>query len=180
MNEFEHHDSTWNDRLQDLLDGDVGPGERAGIESHIASCARCRAQYAQLKRLDARLTTKLDAPTLDASFDRQVFARIAALDARARDQARRQADHELQENLRSLSRGWRRVIAYLIGGAIAGIAVAFALAAWADAAGISAKLLGAVSGVGLEHADSLHTLAIAIAGAAIGGSISKWLASALE
>ncbi len=180
MNEFEHHDSVWNDRLQDLLDGDVGPGERAGVESHIASCARCRAEYAQLKRLDAQLTTKLDAPVLDASFDRLIFARLAALDAQAREQARRQADRELQQNLHSLSRSWRRVLALLIGGATAGIALAFALAAWADAAGISEKILGAAGGLGLAHADSLHTVMIAIVGAGIGGGISKWLSTALE
>jgi anti-sigma factor RsiW len=180
MNEFEQHESTWNDRLQDLLDGDVGSGERAEIESHLASCARCRAQYAQLKRLDAKLTAKLDAPMLDASFERQVLARIAALDAHAREHARVQADRELQENLRSLSRSWRRVLAFLIGGAIAGIALAFALTTWADAAGMSEKLLGAASGLGLGHADSLHALMIALVGACIGGGISKWLATALE
>src|SRR5688500_2944902 len=124
MNDIEQHDSTWNDRLQDLLDGDVHASDRHAIEAHIAACTRCRAQYAQLKRLDARLAAKLDAPTLDAAFDRQVFARIDALDARARDLARRQADRELQENLHSLAHRWRRGLVYVVGGAIAGIALA--------------------------------------------------------
>lgn len=180
MNEFAQHDSTWNDRLQDLLDGDVGSSERAAIESHVAGCARCRSQYAQLKRLDAKLSARIDAPMLDASFDRQVFARIEALDARARDQARRQADHELQENLRSLARTWRRGLAFLVGGAIAGVALAFAFTAWADAAGMSTKLIGAVNGIGLEDADWLRAVAIAAVGAAIGGGISKLLSVALD
>lgn len=180
MNEFEQHDSTWSDRLQDLLDGDVGPSERAAIESHVATCARCRSQYAQLKRLDAKLVAKLDAPRLDATFDHQVFARIAALDARASELARRQADRELQENLRLLARNWRRGLAFVLGGAIAGIALAFAFAAWVDAAGMSERLLGAADGFGLGHVDGMRTLMIAAIGASIGGAISRWLATALD
>lgn len=180
MNEFAQHDSTWNDRLQDLLDGDIAPSERAAIESHLVTCGRCRSQHAQLKRLDAQLAARIVAPELDASFDRQVFARIEALDARSREQARRQADQELQENLHSLARSWRRGLAFLIGGAIAGIALAFAFTAWADAAGMSAKLLGAASGLGLEHADGFRTLMIAMIGAGIGGGISKLLAATFD
>ena len=86
MDELEQHDCAWNDRLQDLLDADVRPTERAEIESHIATCPRCRLQYAKLKRLDAKLSAQIGAPRLDAAFDRQVFAKINALDARRREQ----------------------------------------------------------------------------------------------
>jgi anti-sigma factor RsiW len=175
MNEFEQHDSVWNDRLQDLLDGDVSAGERAAIESHLATCARCRSHHAQLKRLDANLTTQLAAPALDASFDCQVFARIEALDARARAQAQRQAERELQENLRLLARAWRRGLAFVLGGAVAGVALAFAIATWADAAGMPEKLLGFATGFGLENTDGLSAVVLAMLGAGIG--VSGWLAA---
>lgn len=180
MNDIEQHDSSWNDRLQDLLDGDVDASDRSAIESHLSTCKRCRAQYAQLKRLDTALAQNLDAPQLDASFDRQVFARIEALDTRERELARRHADRELEQNLTMLARHWRRGLAYLIGGAIAGIALAFAFMAWADAAGVADKLLGLSNGIGAEHADSLRTLLTVLMGAAVGGGVSRWLANTMD
>lgn len=180
MNEFEQHDSTWNDRLQDLLDGDVDATERGAIESHLATCARCRTHYAQFKRLDVTLSARLATPGLDASFDHQVFARIEALDAEARDQALRQADRELQQNLQALARGWRRGLVFIFGGVVAGIALAFAFTAWADSAGIAEKLLGATGNLALMPADTLHALVTAVIGAGIGGGISKWLAATFD
>lgn len=180
MNDIEHHDSTWTDRLLDLLDGDVDASERSAIESHVATCTRCRAHYARLKQLDAKLAVSLDAPRLDPSFDRQVFARIEALDARQRDLARRQADREFQQNLQLLARRWRRGVVYLIGGAVAGIALAFALLSWAEAAGVADRVLGSMDGFGSENVDVLRTLLTGMIGAAIGGGISRWLADTID
>lgn len=194
MNLIERHDSTWNDRLQDLLDGDLASLERDHIEAHLAACARCRAHYAQLKRLDAKLSLKLSSATLgsmglgstgpvlmglDGSFDRQVLARIDALDESARERARRRAEHEFHDNLQALTRGWHRGLASLIGGAVAALALAFAFTAWANAAGIPDKMLDAAQGLG-AHADLLHLLLIASIGALIGGGISRWVATTLE
>lgn len=180
MNPFEQHDASWHDRLQDLLDGDLQSHDRATIESHLATCARCRAHYSRLKRLDAKLSTRLGSIGLEASFEHQIFARIDALDARARERARRQADRELRENLQALTRSWRRGMAFLIGGAIAGIALALALMSWANAAGIWDKVLVAAVEFGGNDSEAIRTVLIALIGAGIGGGISRWLAATLE
>jgi anti-sigma factor RsiW len=180
MNEFEQHDSTWNDRLQDLLDGDVDASERAAVESHLAACAHCRTQYAHFKRLDSALAAGLAVPELGASFDHQVLARIDAMDAQARDQARRQADREFQQSLQALARSWRRGLAFVLGGSVAGIALAFAFTAWADAADVAERLLGITGRIAFVPTDTLHTLVTALIGAGIGAGISKWLAATLD
>ena len=180
MNEIEEHDSTWNDRLQDLLDGDVDASERATIESHLGTCARCRTHFAQFKQLDVALSARLATPGLAPSFDHQVLSRIDALAAQARDQARRQADRELQQNLQALARGWRRALAFIFGGAAAGIAVAFAFTAWADTADIAERLVGVTGTIGFLPTATLHTLVTAVIGAGIGGGISRWLAATLD
>jgi anti-sigma factor RsiW len=181
MTELHRHDDTWNDRLQDLLDGEISASDRATTESHLASCARCRAQYAQLKRVDADLITKLELPTLDSAFDRQLFARIESLDANARDRARRRLERELHENLEHLSRGWRRTLTFLLGGTVAGIALAFAFITWINAVGLTNRLIeAAAAGTAVANSGTLHlavTLAIV---AAIGIGVSKWLASLAE
>jgi anti-sigma factor RsiW len=181
MTEFHRHDDTWNDRLQDLLDGEISATDRVATESHLAGCVRCRAQYAQLKRLDAHLVTKLDLPALDSAFDRQLFARIESLDANARERARRRIERELEENLEHLSRGWRRTLTFLLGGAIAGIALAFAFITWIDAAGLTNRLIdAAAAGTASFQTSTLHlAITVAIVGV-IGAVVSKWLASTAE
>ncbi len=179
MNEFSQHDAIWNERLQDVLDGDVVASERAAVDSHLAACARCRTHFAALKRLDAVLAAHIEAPRLDSSFDGELFARIEAIDARTRDQARQRADDELQQNLRSLTRSWHRGLAFVIGGAIAGVALAFAFTGWIEAAGLSEKLLDTMTGLGLAPVDGLRTVMIAAIGAGIGGTCS-WLGATFD
>jgi anti-sigma factor RsiW len=182
MTEFDRHDDTWNDRPQDLLDGEIGAPERVTIESHIATCGRCRAQIAQLKRLDARLAAKLDLLPLDSTFDRQLFARIESLDANARERARRRLERELQENLEHLSHSWRRTLAFVLSGTIAGIALIFACIAWVDAAGLTNRVVGAAAAAGPSsfQASTLHVAVTAAIVAAIGAGVSRWLASISE
>jgi anti-sigma factor RsiW len=181
MTEFDRHDETWNDRLQDLLDGEISASERVTTESHIATCGRCRAQFSQLKRLDAKLATRLDVPPLDNSFDRQLFARIESLDANARERARRRLERELQENLEHLSRGWRRTLAFVLGGTIAGIALAFAFIAWVDAAGLTDRMVGAAAaGTSSLQTSTLHVAVTVAIVAAIGAGVARWLASIIE
>jgi len=36
--------------LSDLIEGDLPDAARAGIEAHVAACARCAAAYRSLKR----------------------------------------------------------------------------------------------------------------------------------
>ena len=180
MSDIEQHDLEWNDRLQDLLDGDVAGSERAALESHVAGCARCRAQFAKLKKLDGLLRAKIDSPAPNASFDQQVFARINAFDAHARERARRRIDRELKDNLEMLSRGWRRGLISTLAGAVAGLAVAFALIAWANQSGAaSAAITAASHGIGSD-AGLAHTLVTILIGAGIGAVVSRWLTAAVE
>jgi anti-sigma factor RsiW len=180
MSEIEQHDLEWNDRLQDLLDGDVEGPDRATLEAHVASCARCRAQFAKLKKLDALLHARIDEPHLSPSFDQQVYARINALDTRARDRARRRIDRELQENLETLAQFRRRGLLSMLGGAVAGVALAFALITWADQTGITNAVVGAASRAGAGQPGILHTLLTIVIGATIGAAVSRLLVSTVE
>jgi anti-sigma factor RsiW len=180
MSEIEQHDLEWNDRLQDLLDGDVAGPDRAVLETHVAGCARCRAQFAKLKKMDALLHARIDEPVLSPAFDQQVYARINALDTQARDRARRRIDRELQENLELLSQGRRRGLLSMLGGAVAGVALAFALITWADQTGIANAVVGAASRVGAGQPGVLHTLVTIVIGATIGAAVSRWLISTSE
>lgn len=179
MNEFEQHDTTWDDRLQELLDGDVEFAERVSIESHISLCTRCRRRYSKLKRLDAQLSTKLRSSHLDATFDRQIFARIEALEAHGRDHARRRAEQELNENLATLARDWRRRLLLLVTGAIGGITIALAVVGWADASGISAELLSQIQRLGAADT-SFRAVMTMLTGAVAGAGISGWFAKSLR
>src|SRR5688500_11050838 len=45
--------------LQELLDGELPPGERAGVEAHLASCPACAGELAELRGLTARTSALL-------------------------------------------------------------------------------------------------------------------------
>jgi anti-sigma factor RsiW len=178
MSDIEQHDRAWNDRLQDLLDGDVASSERVAFETHVASCARCRAQFSKLKRLDSLLRSKIDRPSIAGTFDQQVFARINAMDDQARDKVRGRMERELQENLQTLAAGWRRGLLSVIGGAIAGVALALAFLAWANDAGLARAFADAAStSIGGGYAGLAHTFATILFGAAIGAGVSRLLTS---
>jgi anti-sigma factor RsiW len=179
MSEIEQHDNDWNDRLQDLLDGDVVGAARVALETHVASCARCRIRFARLKKLDTQLQSRIAAPSLSHGFDQQVFARINAHDAQARERARRRIDRELQDNLATLAQGWRRGLISVIGGAVAGMALALALITWTDQTGIANAVVGAAS-IGTGYSGLLHTLITIAIGAVIGGAVSRWLISTVD
>lgn len=176
MNEIAQHDSEWNDRLQDLLDGDLSHGERAAVDAHLAGCTRCRSQFARLKRMDSMLRMQTEAPAPHAAFDQQLFARIHAMDARDTERARRRMEGELQQNLRSLSRSWRRNWISMLAGAAAGIASAFALLSWIDTAGIASAVAGAArSTTGFGTVGLLNTIIMMFVGAVIGAGVARWL-----
>jgi hypothetical protein len=44
----------WTDRLSEYLDGELPATERAALETHLASCADCRATLADLRGVVAR------------------------------------------------------------------------------------------------------------------------------
>ena len=45
--------------LQELLDGELPPGARAGVEAHLASCPACAGELAELRGLTARTSALL-------------------------------------------------------------------------------------------------------------------------
>ena len=180
MTEFEQHDCVWNDRLQDLLDRELTAAERAATESHLASCGRCRAQYAHLKGIDAQLAAASDSLSLDHTFDRQLFPRIESNDAQARDRTRRRLEREHREDLAKLSRGWKRTLAFVIGGALAGIALAFSCVAWASSAGLTQRFASAAAdSAGLQSDPVRMLMTVAIVGG-IGAIVARWLATHAE
>ncbi|HEY2731672.1 MAG TPA: zf-HC2 domain-containing protein, partial [Polyangia bacterium] len=82
------HDDA-NARLLELVYGEAAPAERAALEAHVATCARCTADLAALGDTRARLRASLDDD--DAPVPARAHARIleaanaaAAVAARAR------------------------------------------------------------------------------------------------
>jgi len=63
--------------LSALLDGELSPERAALARAHTDSCERCRAQLAQLARLDA-LLVGAPAPAIPASLRARLEARILA------------------------------------------------------------------------------------------------------
>ena len=138
------HQLEWNDRLQDWLDGDIDGTDSAAVESHLADCGICQQQLAAFEALDKELFSAAPAPGLSAGFDQRLFAQIDAIDETQRVAARRRAEEELQENLRALSRGWRRTLAFIVPGVVGD-----AVSAWVAGrcrGAVVGLLVGAVSG----------------------------------
>jgi anti-sigma factor RsiW len=180
MSEFDQHDAVWNDRLQDLLDQESGATERAVTEAHLASCGRCRAQYAYLKRIDAELSLGIGSSALDHTFDRQLFARIESNDAQAREKARRRLQRELEDNLEQLSRGWKRTVVFIAGGALAGVALAFSCVAWASSATLTHRLAGAVAETAGFQIEPVQLLISVLLVGGIGAILGRWFAAHAE
>ena len=63
--------------LSALLDDELSPERAALLRTHIASCERCRAQLAQLARLDS-LLAGAPAPAVPASLRARLDVRLAA------------------------------------------------------------------------------------------------------
>jgi len=56
----------WTDRLSEYVDGELATGERAALETHLATCADCRATLEELRRVVARARSLDDrAPHVD-------------------------------------------------------------------------------------------------------------------
>ncbi|MDF2772306.1 MAG: hypothetical protein K0S86_1800 [Geminicoccaceae bacterium] len=48
------HQDPWTDRLSEYIDGELGADARQAIETHLASCAACRATHGELLRVVTR------------------------------------------------------------------------------------------------------------------------------
>lgn len=169
------HQLEWNDRLQDWLDGDIEDVDGVSVEAHLPGCGICQQQLAALAALDKELLSATPAPGLSAGFDQRLFAQIDAIDETQRAAARRRAEQELQENLRALSRGWRRTLAFIIPGVAGGITLALALASYLDSSGVAGQIAAEGAQLG-GNATTIQTLLIAVMGAGIGGLMAGWMA----
>jgi anti-sigma factor RsiW len=179
QNLAEHH-LEWNDRLQDWLDGDVEATDGDAFESHLRDCTLCQQRLEEFSKLETALFAANPAPSLSASFDSRLFEQIDAVSEDQRAAARQRVEQELQDNLRALSRSWRRTWAFVIPGMIGGIVLAFALIGYADALGLTGKLAveGATELGG--NAGTLQVILTGLMGAGIGGFMSGWLAKGVE
>ena len=52
----------WTDRLSEYLDGELAAGERSALETHLATCADCRATLGELQRVVARAKSLENRP----------------------------------------------------------------------------------------------------------------------
>jgi anti-sigma factor RsiW len=176
----EHH-LDWNDRLQDWLDRDVEAAEGALVERHLAGCTICQQRLAEFEQLDAALHEAAPRIALDDAFDRRIFAQIEAVDEASRAQARERAEQELQQNLHALSRGWRRALGFVVPGAIAGVAIAFALATWLDDSTVARQVIAnAPNALGHNGPTLLQWFMTALLGATLGLIVARWLARLVE
>ena len=181
MSTRDDHDLKWNEQLLSWLDGDLDAAAAAAFRAHSASCRRCRQQLQALAQLDKSLATALPRIALNAEFDRRVLARIDSIDDGKRAAARQRAEQELQDNLRSLSRNWRRTLGLVIPGVIAGIALAFALTGWFNDTGITQAVAAeSASELGRSTSGLVQMLLTGIVGAGIGLAVARWLAAAAD
>lgn len=171
------HSQEWNDRLQDWLDGELNSGDTAAFEAHLKTCAECQQSMEELEQLDAALTEASPPLELDTAFDAQLFAKIGAIDEGQRAEARRRIEQEWQQQLQALSRNWRRTLAFVIPGLVAGIAIAFAAAGWLDSSGITDSLVAeGAAELGGNSIDFIRIGVTSVVGAALGMLVAPWLA----
>jgi anti-sigma factor RsiW len=181
MSDRQQHQLEWNDRLQEWLDGQAGPAAASEVEQHLARCQICQDQIAALTQLDEALQSALPRTGLDAAFDQRLLAQIDSIDEAARRAARERIEQELQENLRALSRSWRRTLAFVVPGVLGGLALAFAIVGWFDDAGVTRTLAAeSAAGLGSTNTQMFQTLLTALFGASIGLVLARWLATVAE
>jgi anti-sigma factor RsiW len=171
------HSQEWNDRLQDWLDGELNSADTAAFEAHLKACAECQQSVQELEELDTALVAATPALQLDTAFDARLFAKIEAIDDSKRAEARRQIEQEWQQQLQALSRNWRRTLAFVIPGVVAGIAIAFAAAGWLDSSGVTDSLVAqGAAELGGRSVDFLRIGVTSVVGAALGMLVAPWLA----
>jgi anti-sigma factor RsiW len=177
MNQPSPHSPDWNDRLQDWLDGELDAVGATALEAHLAGCAECQQTLAEFEQLDIELTAATPPLELGAAFDQRLFAQIDAIDDRQRAEARRRLELEWQQQLQALSRNWRRTLAFVIPGVVAGIALAFVLMGWLDSSGVTNTVVAeGAAELGRGSTEFLRIGVTAVVGAALGMLVAPWLA----
>lgn len=182
MSDTEHeHRLEWSDRLQDWLDGDLDERSAAALHAHIAGCAHCQRDAEALRGLDRELREATPALALDAAFDARIFSQIETFDEAKRAAARTRLEQELQQNLQALSRRWRRTLAMLIPGIVAGIAIAFALTTWLGQSDLTRHLvMESATGLGWDNSSLIQVGVTMLFGAGLGMILARWLTSVVE
>ncbi|HEY0681543.1 MAG TPA: zf-HC2 domain-containing protein [Steroidobacter sp.] len=169
--------SKWDDSLQDWLDGELNDADRAAFEAHLARCELCQGNLGDFEALDAALVEAAPPMELNTAFDQQLFAKIDAIDETKRVEARRRLEQEWQDQMNALARNWRRTLAFVIPGVVAGIVLAFALMSWLDSSGITNNLVAqGAAELGGRSIDYLRLGITAVVGAAFGMLVAPWLA----
>ena len=167
----------WDDALQDWLDGELNDAESAAFEAHLAACGLCQRSLPEFEELDEALVESAPQLKLDANFDHALFAQIDAIDESRRLEARRRLEQEWQQQMQSLSRNWRRTLAFVIPGIIGGIVLAVALMSWLDSSGITSNLVAqGAAELGGRSIDYLRLGITAVVGGALGMVVAPWLA----
>jgi anti-sigma factor RsiW len=169
--------SQWDDALQDWLDGELNDAESAAFEAHLAACGLCQRSLPEFEELDEALVESAPQLELDARFDQALLAQIDAIDESKRIEARRRLEQEWQQQMQSLSRNWRRTLAFVIPGIIGGIVLAMALMSWLDSSGITSNLVAqGAAELGGRSIDYLRLGITAVVGGALGMLVAPWLA----
>ena len=175
------HSEEWDHRLQDWLDGELNTADASVFEAHLAGCGTCQQAVEALEKLDAELVAATPPLQLNRDFDQRLFAQIDAIDESKRTEARRRLEQEWQQQMHALSRNWKRTLAFVIPGVIAGIAMAFAVMAWLDSSGITNNLIAqGTAELGSGSADMLRIGLTGFIGAALGMAFAPWLARLAE
>lgn len=176
------HHVLWDDRLQDWLDGDQSETNALLFETHLSECEWCPGRLDEFQELESALRANAPPISLDAGFDAGIFSRIQAFDAEQRLAARQRIEQEMQSDLSALARSWRRTLAFVVPGAVAGTTLAFALAGHFHATDLNQLPLPqlvsqGVSALGAHASPSLaQGVFTAVFGASIGGLLAGWLA----
>lgn len=169
--------SKWDDSLQDWVDGDLNAADTAAFEAHLAQCGICQQNIADFEELDAALIDAAPPLALDTTFDKNLLARIDAIDESKRIEARRRLEQEWQQQMQALARNWRRTLAFVIPGIVGGIVLAFALLSWLDSSGITNTLVAqGAAELGGQSIDYLRLGITTVVGAAFGLIVAPWLA----
>lgn len=175
------HELEWSDRLQDLVDGELTPLEHATVEAHLQSCSSCKAQLEALRTLDAELSDAMPSVALDPRFDERLLGHIDSADEARLAAERKRIQAELESDLARLAKEWRRTLAIIVPGVLAGIALAFGLAEYFDTAEWMRSLTAQSAGeIGSANATYLHVVLTSALGGAIGYIVARWLSTAAD
>ncbi len=170
------HELEWSDRLQDMVDGALAPEEHAIVQAHLESCSSCREQLTTLRAIDAELSEVTPRLALDARFDERLLAQIDSADEARLATERKRIQAELESDLARLAKEWRRTLAIIVPGVLAGIALAFGLAEYFETAEWMRSLTAQSAGeIGGANATYLHIVLTSALGGAIGYIVARWL-----